>query len=109
MEEFLDILSVFALISVAILTLVLVLASLGKTLGIRKLYISLLLLIFEVNRKTVFKGDYLNKNHLLQKKVPVSRNHQTDVIIDSAMNLLLFPDSSFDDLHHVEELVVASL
>ena len=55
MDEFLTILSVFAFISTTILTLVIVLASLGKTLGIRKLYISLLLHIFEVNLRSFFR------------------------------------------------------
>ena len=71
MDELLDILSVFALISVAILTLVLVLASIGKSLGIRKLYISLLLLIFEVNCNTICASGKL-KFYFSQKLVLVS-------------------------------------
>ena len=66
MDEFLfKSLAVLAFLVIAIVSLVILLASLGKTLGIRKLYISVLLRIFEVNllKRTYFRasnfGNYI--------------------------------------------------
>ena len=56
MEELLlKSISALAFIVITVLTLVIVLASVGKTLGIRKVYISVLLRIFEVNDRRIGK------------------------------------------------------
>ena len=52
MEELLlKTISALTFIVISVLTLVIVLASVGKTLGIRKFYISVLIRIFEVDKK----------------------------------------------------------
>lgn len=52
-EILIKFLAVLAFLVIAIVSLVIILASLGKTLGIRKLYISFLLRIFEFGRKRI--------------------------------------------------------